>query len=152
MRNCAATYTESCMSGQVLLVAVALQTGKRMATASYKQSADVWQLVSAKGPANRVLTPGLERLIDQFTKRIPCVCGFNPNPSSLAEAKHDGMQIYAKSEEFVGVPITHAPQYIGTATLPAAYLPAEGPYGEIGLCDARPSASQVMTSAAHAGH
>jgi len=71
MRNCAATYVESCLKGNLLLVAVALPTGKRIATASYKPSAGIWQLTSAKGPANRVLKPGLERLIDQFSKKFP---------------------------------------------------------------------------------
>lgn len=150
MRNCAATYTGFCLAGKVLLVAVALATGKRIATASFKRSAGVWRLVSVKGPANRVLKPGFERLIDQFSKNIPNGIEIKPCLPSMADAKHEGNHPYATNEEFVGVPDTNAPQYIGTATLPGAYLPAEGAYGEIGVCDACPSAGHAITSAAHA--
>lgn len=148
MRNCAATLVKSCLKGNLLLVGVALPTGKRMATASYRQRAGVWQLTSAKGPANRVLKPGLERLIAHFSKSIPAPCKDTPNPVPLA----GGNYAYAIAEEFVGIPDTSAPGYMGTAQPPVVDLVKEGAYGEIGGCDAALSAHADALSAAHAGH
>lgn len=131
MRNCAATYAESCLAGDLLLVAVALLTGKRIATASFKPSAGAWQLVSAKGPANRALSPGLERLIDQFSKHIPSANDVAPNPLPKADASRACILSYAITEEFVGMPDASAPQYIGTATPPMTYVIEVGAYGEM---------------------
>jgi hypothetical protein len=137
------TYTESCRAGKVLLVAVALSTGKRIATASYEQSAVGWQLVSAKGPANRVLKPGVERLIHRFARHIPKRRVSIPTWLTAAETNHEGNNDYATQEALTGVSGTSATDYIGTYTPPAAYLTLEDAYGEI---DGR-----VVTRAAHAG-
>lgn len=126
MRNCAATYTEACQSGDVLMVAVAMRSGKRVATASYRQSGGVWRLSSAKGPANRALKPGVERLIDQFAGRIPKAGVVAPTPLYAAESNNDDKNCYATQEEFMGVPYTSAPDYVGTYTHPLLICPQMG--------------------------
>lgn len=147
MRNCAATYVEPCLAGNLLLVAVALPTGKRIATASYRQSAGAWQLASAKGPANRVLNPGLERLIEQFSKHIPTVNQVVPKPVPMVDASHAGKFAYAITEEFLGIPDASATNYMGTATPPMPYLIQDGAYGE--MAGAIPAYPHLLQYQAH---
>jgi len=101
--------------------------------------------------ANRVLKPGLERLIEQFSKKIPTAGEDIPTPLPMAESNNDGNHSYAITEEFLGMPDTRAPQYPGTAPPLVAYLVKGGAYGEIGGCDAGLTAHAVAPGASHAG-
>lgn len=151
MRNCAATFVGSCLKGNVLLVAVALPTGKRIATASYKKSAGVWQLVSVKGPANRVLKPGAARLIDQFARHIPKTGVSMPILPIAAEVNQDGNNDYATQEKRIGMPDPSAPDYIGTYTPPATYMTTDEACGEIAKFNITLSANPVAPSPVHGG-